>query len=810
MHSLRKDAAALVSVFVLVAAIIGMNPFRQTLAPMDLLLAYPGWQNTGVETPLVNEERSDALDHRLPNWRYFRERLRSGHVPTWNPLNQLGAPGIQVPIFEALSLPFVIFATIPNEAVGYSLAIISNFMIAAFGAYFLLYFMFGIRAAAIFGAITFAFCGFNIAWAHWPHLTTSALIPWVLASELRLWQTGHARWLPVFALSVALLTLAGFPFVAEWGLIAAGLLGCFLVVSALRDRMPARTMLMRSGCLGAAGLAGLLMAAPGLLQVLDVLSRTDLSYRSGGTPLNSSDLKYLLGLDFFYRIGVERTFSSGTTALLLAAFGFGLTWIRSQRFAAFGAALGFVSTCIAYGIFSPVVIRLIPGFDFNPWNRSGVVTAMSIAILAAFALSWLVRHAGLVASRTLITTVILLATVQLHWNFSVMNAKPSIDTYFPMTHAIASAQDELQPLPSVLASNAFLFSGTVSNYGLPELFAHGFRTKAQTRALKDISPTYKSTPTASFLDCQSLNYDSPYLAYASVRLLLQTKNCLSKSIEPIKGMGQRPSEPLNSGALKGNFRLNADMRVDSISFLLSTYKVKYAPAPVRLRIYSGTTVIAERTIRADAVRDNAYAVFMLDSPINLPGGLYTYELSLVGAASAEKLSVWTYVEAGGYKYSVGKKIFDGAPKLLLNMPRVKLPRQFIIQNEEQNIIIIINSAVTGSAYYVASLTGSPVAEYSHVSLSSYTVKDIIFRYSGHRAGWIVAPIRADRNWRAIVSGRPVKPTLFKGVFLSVHVSDASEVRFYYDDSGIVAGFATFAFAGTAVLLLAMCAAIYWK
>ncbi len=132
-------------VFVLVLLIVGANPFRQTLAPMDLLLAYPGWDNTNVETPLVNRERSDALDHRLPNWREFRRELREGRLPLWNPLHQLGAPGIQSPIYEGLSIPFLVYAATPDEAVGYTLAILANYFVASFGAYCLLYFMFGNR-----------------------------------------------------------------------------------------------------------------------------------------------------------------------------------------------------------------------------------------------------------------------------------------------------------------------------------------------------------------------------------------------------------------------------------------------------------------------------------------------------------------------------------------------------------------------------------------------------------------------------------------------------------------------------------------
>jgi hypothetical protein len=300
---LSKSKCLAVTILIFLSlGIIGVNPAKQTLAPMDLLLDFRGFDGISIDPPLVNPERSDSLDFVLTNWRFFRNEIREGRFPSWNPNNQLGNRGIQLPIFQGLTLPFFAFLATPNEAVGYTLAIITNFLVAGLGSYLLLLFLFGNRLAALFGAITFAFCGFNVAWAHWPHLTTSAWIPWVLAAILRFWQTDRLVWAMLFSASTAMLVLGGFPFVTLLGAIATLLLIICLLfadfVSEDAHWFPIRKLVN----LTIAGLAGGVLVAPSLIQLHDFLANTDLSWRSGKTILDPSDLLHLFGIDWGDRI----------------------------------------------------------------------------------------------------------------------------------------------------------------------------------------------------------------------------------------------------------------------------------------------------------------------------------------------------------------------------------------------------------------------------------------------------------------------------------------------------------------------------
>ena len=61
-----RHIISMVLLFALVLGIVGVNPFRQTLAPMDLMLAYPGWDNAGMTTPSPLGGRNRMLFPTMP------------------------------------------------------------------------------------------------------------------------------------------------------------------------------------------------------------------------------------------------------------------------------------------------------------------------------------------------------------------------------------------------------------------------------------------------------------------------------------------------------------------------------------------------------------------------------------------------------------------------------------------------------------------------------------------------------------------------------------------------------------------------
>lgn len=784
-RTLLQYIGSIALLFALVLGIVGTNPLRQTLAPMDLLLAYPGWDNVGIDTPLINPERSDALDHRLPNWREFRRQLRDGHIPLWNPLHQLGAPGIQSPIYEGLSVPFLIFAITPSEAMGYTLALISNYAIAATGTYFLLLFMFANRWAALFGALVFAFCGFNIAWAHWPHLTTSALIPWVLVSQLRYWQTGRFIWALGFTFSVALMALGGFPFVAILGAISSLLLGIILIIRDAR-RKTTSVLLKRAIGLGLSGIAGACLALPGLLQVNDILRTTDLSHRSGGTIFNYKDIYDIFGGDFLNNRGVERTFSAGFFSALLGIISVFLFFIRFNYYALFGFIVFIFTFMTSFGVISDNIVRLIPSFSFNSWSRSVILIGLSLSVLSAYSINILMELSSRFRSLRKFTYVFFIFAFifnsgQLFYNFHISNAKPTSNTYFPLTPSISYIKNQIKPLQSVLVDESFIISGVASNYGVPELFAHGFRTAPQDVLIDKIALDHAATPTASIVKCDSINLASKALTYAAIRFMLLNESCADDTVYQTQGSGNHPTPSLNSGALEGKISVNKALRISKAAVLFATYKEEHAPSAVLFEIYKGADLIVRTELRPEEIQDNRYATFNFGREVPMAAGDYRYVVSLADPSSLKKLSVWAFERADEEIYQIGGKPFLGAPKIKL-LESKRTPLNITKESVESGIIIFTNKSVFGSGYFVDSLDGEPDVHYENVRLAAHQSDNIEMEYIGEAPGWIVLPIRIDSNWKATLNGAPAKIEKFLNLFPAVKVNGKSKIRLYYDIS----------------------------
>ncbi|RWN09702.1 MAG: hypothetical protein EOR94_29545 [Mesorhizobium sp.] len=801
-----RHIISMVLLFVLVLGIVGVNPFRQTLAPMDLLLAYPGWDNAGIDTPLVNAERSDALDHRLPNWREFRRELWEGHIPLWNPLHQLGATGIQAPIYEGLSIPFIVYALTPNEAMGYTFAILTNYLLAAFGTYFLLFFMFSNRRAAVFGAMVFAFCGFNIAWAHWPHLTTSALIPWVLATQLRYWQTGRLSWALGFTFSVALMGLGGFPFVALLGAISSLILGIVVLLAELRSIGINQLPIRRIVGLGCAGTAGAFLALPGLLQTRDILDSTDLSSRTSGTAFSPYDIIHMFGSDFSDHLGVERTFSAGIPAALLTILAIYIIFRERNRFALLGLIIAIFTMATAFGAAPANLVKLIPGFDLNTWSRASILFGLSVAILSSYTINYISptspKYEPYYKSH-IVLFICLIQAINLGYWFRQINARPEIETFFPETPSISYVLSKILPGQSIISDDSFLSSGFLSNYRLPELFAHGFRTDAQKKIAQDIAPSYQTTYTASIIQCSDINFSSRGITYAAVRFFLVKAGCATQLAHETSGIGQRPTLPLNNGALKGNLVIDKPMSATSVQVLLATYNEGYAPSALIFDLYKDELLVAHAELPPEAIRDNQFATFSFNQAVPLVTGTYRYVISMTKPDSQKMLSAWAFETAGGATYQVGSSVFPGIPKIRV-IEKTHFPQNFSITPVEPGIDVVENHAVLGSGYYVHGLDGQPEADFGSVQLATYRPDDVTVEYSGATHGWVIFPIRTNKYWRATLDGKAVELKSFLDFFPAVEVNGQSKIRFYYDSSHLlktlelcIAGFAV------SVILLVM-------
>ena len=102
-----------------------------------------------------------------PNFAALRDALRSGAIPSWNPLVNAGQPLASNPIYAAIYPPQWI-AALSHGAFGFQLEIVAHYVLAATGMYRFLRSL-GLRAtSSFFGAISFALGGMMLSLSNLP------------------------------------------------------------------------------------------------------------------------------------------------------------------------------------------------------------------------------------------------------------------------------------------------------------------------------------------------------------------------------------------------------------------------------------------------------------------------------------------------------------------------------------------------------------------------------------------------------------------------------------------------------------------
>jgi hypothetical protein len=122
--------------------------------------------------------RDVALQY-YPIRRVLHDVVASGHFPFWNPLVSGGQPLAANPAYEAF-YPFQWSIFLPNFDLGFRLAILFHFYLAATGMYLLLRSLGTRITAALFGAVTFVLGGTFLSLANLlPLLFSVAWLPWI-------------------------------------------------------------------------------------------------------------------------------------------------------------------------------------------------------------------------------------------------------------------------------------------------------------------------------------------------------------------------------------------------------------------------------------------------------------------------------------------------------------------------------------------------------------------------------------------------------------------------------------------------------
>ena len=766
---------------------------------MDLLLSYPGWESVGERPQVTHHERSDILDALIPVWMETKRNLRQGESPLWISSLSGGIPGLQLISNGLLTPSFVVFALIDDDALGFYFAGIIKLILAASGMFlFLRLFLNG--PASLFGGAVFMLIGFHSAWFFWPHVSTSALIPWLLWCTAAWMLSYNHRWLFGITLSGAFLILGGFPSVAAYGFYTFTLLLLIFSIHA-----PVRDWFKTSLAAGFAVFLSFLITSLPLLAQIEFLSFFDLGYRTGGTPLSWPDHFRL----FFdpYALGqprVEFTLYSGKIALLLALVSLAV-WApgsspRLRVLFVFGmAALG-ISLVLAFGIAPHRWILALPGVGTSLWSRLSIISGLAVAILGALGLQMTfarilrIRNQHVLAT-ALLSVIGILAAIQV-WDqmrlFRTFNATVPSEWFLPSTPSLDYVQRELGTLDWVIADNAFLVSGTLGSYGIPEWFAHSFKTSAEKEALRSMVDEPFASPTAATFPWPRIKFGNDILSAFGIRYaLISATNYNHREFfrQPV-GALHRPAPPLPENALQQHFHLAERKSLSAIAVLLATYHAPEAPSDLILTVFGADgEPITEYTIEKSRIRDNREVLFEFPMPIELDAGQYSFTLELKDPKASGNLTAWMTdgVFTDNQRLTINGEAQELAIRFALKEPATA-DHGWLIHRLEPSVIVLENPNNPGGAYYVKDLEQFPdFMNNGEVESKRHGPTRLSARYHGDGTGFVVFPMRHYPGWRAYVDGRERELSRFREVLPAVAVKGSTAVELRYRPTFILQG-----------------------
>lgn len=380
-----------------------------TLAPLDFLFfQIPPWSSTAPPgfvsyTGLL----SDAVLQFLPWREVVVDAYRHGELPLLNRYAGSGSPLWPNPTSQVL-YPLTLLG-IPFSTFAWPVfASVSKTMIALWGMFLFLRATSLSGRAAIFGAIAWAFCSYNVAFTLFTHTNVSVFLPWLMLAIYRFSVAGSA-------IAVALLLFGGHP---ESVLHIAFLAVPFAIREILRRDRPERLpMLWR---LVAGAVIGALLSGPVILPFLELLPLSERVAHYGRhsaimtapaiTPSNLAAVVFPAGLWSTRSTAPRDNFNEVATsyaglAVLALALCAALTQMRQNRFwillAALLFPLGFSSAM------HEALLRPIPVIGIGAHGRVRFLIAFILIVVAARTLDALTPRRVLAAVVAILAVAVL-------------------------------------------------------------------------------------------------------------------------------------------------------------------------------------------------------------------------------------------------------------------------------------------------------------------------------------------------------------------------------------------------------------------
>lgn len=213
--------------------------FGKIPAPTDALVGlYHPWRDLYASTnprgvPFKNFLITDPVRQQIP-WRKVGIDLwKNGHIPTWNAYSFAGVrldSNIQAAVYYPLNILFLLL----NFTAAWSVLVMVQPFVASVGLFFYLRAHKRSLIASTFGAISWAFGGFSIAWLTWGTIMQSAMwLPIILLSldnliKPKITKRDEYIWLSVGCGAIFLLLSGGHSQIALYGLMVTTIYALWL------------------------------------------------------------------------------------------------------------------------------------------------------------------------------------------------------------------------------------------------------------------------------------------------------------------------------------------------------------------------------------------------------------------------------------------------------------------------------------------------------------------------------------------------------------------------------------------------------
>ncbi|HEY3129752.1 MAG TPA: YfhO family protein [Acidobacteriota bacterium] len=180
----------------------------KVLLPADLLFSFAPWA-AGQQVIPQNANLSDALQQFYPYLSFFREQVRSGHFPLWNPYVLCGTPFV-ANVVSAVLFPITWLVLLLPADVFFEWSAFLKLSLGGIGIYLFARESLHVRPLTAWCATAaYCFSGYFVYFLSFPNSYLTMLLPWCLVALERGFvdASKRARWF--FSFLAAALLLSG-------------------------------------------------------------------------------------------------------------------------------------------------------------------------------------------------------------------------------------------------------------------------------------------------------------------------------------------------------------------------------------------------------------------------------------------------------------------------------------------------------------------------------------------------------------------------------------------------------------------------